>query len=125
VHDQHVEANLWLLDDVCFIPFRRQEHEVPTMLKEIIRQAALPGGGLGQVIREAVPPDSRGAPPEVQPEMQPEPQLASAFGSDYAKQVFEVGQCVNIVDAHGEIRSGLRGTVAVVGSNGCYQVHTI
>eukprot|EP01046_Picozoa_sp_COSAG06_P045574 COSAG06_NODE_6321_length_2984_cov_1.050260_5_plen_86_part_00 len=55
-------TSLRLLDDLCFIPFRRQEHEVPAMLKEIIRQAALPGGGLGQVIHE----------PESEPEPEPE-----------------------------------------------------
>eukprot|EP01043_Picozoa_sp_COSAG02_P099014 COSAG02_NODE_35139_length_473_cov_0.820856_1_plen_121_part_00 len=80
VHDKHVEANLRLMDEVCFIPFRRQKHEVGSMLKEIIRQAALPGGGLGQVIHEAVPPVSR-APPELEPEPEPEP-AGSSSGED-------------------------------------------
>jgi hypothetical protein len=39
--------HVYLLSGLCFIPFRRQEHEVVAMLKEIERQAALPGGGLG------------------------------------------------------------------------------
>jgi hypothetical protein len=39
VHDQ-VEENLRLMDGICFIPLRRQEHEVGPMLKEIIRQAS-------------------------------------------------------------------------------------
>ena len=38
MHEQ-AEANLRLLDDVCFVPLRRQEHEVPAMLGEILRQA--------------------------------------------------------------------------------------
>ena len=38
VHDE-AEANLRLLDEVCFVPLRRQEHEVPGMLGEILRQA--------------------------------------------------------------------------------------
>ena len=33
--------NLKLLDQVCFVPMRRQEHEVPAMLGEILRQAKL------------------------------------------------------------------------------------
>jgi hypothetical protein len=41
VHDE-VEENLRLMDDICFIPFRRQEHEVRPMLAEIIRQAKPP-----------------------------------------------------------------------------------
>ena len=40
VHMQ-VEQNLRLLDEVCFIPFRRQVHEVGAMLTEIARQAAM------------------------------------------------------------------------------------
>eukprot|EP01043_Picozoa_sp_COSAG02_P106780 COSAG02_NODE_42782_length_381_cov_0.914894_1_plen_89_part_01 len=39
VHARHVEQNLRLLDEVCFIPLRRQEHEVQAMLTEIVRQA--------------------------------------------------------------------------------------
>mgnify|MGYP003322286436 CR=1 FL=1 len=39
VHEKHVEANLRLLDEVCFVPFRRQEHEIEGMLSEILRQA--------------------------------------------------------------------------------------
>jgi hypothetical protein len=30
--------NIHLLDDVCFIPLRRQQHEVEGMMKEIVRQ---------------------------------------------------------------------------------------
>jgi hypothetical protein len=44
VHDR-VEENLRLMDDICFIPLRRQEHEVGPMLEEIIRQAKLQQGG--------------------------------------------------------------------------------
>ena len=44
VHDR-VEENLRLMDDICFIPLRRQEHEVGPMLEEIIRQAKLRQGG--------------------------------------------------------------------------------
>ena len=39
VHTRHVEENLRLLDELCFIPYRRQEHEIGAMLAEIIRQA--------------------------------------------------------------------------------------
>ena len=39
VHDKFVEQNLKLLDKICFIPLRRQEHEVQAMLTEITRQA--------------------------------------------------------------------------------------
>eukprot|EP01048_Picozoa_sp_COSAG05_P015867 COSAG05_NODE_1967_length_3771_cov_3.260076_1_plen_352_part_00 len=33
--------NVRLLDQLCFIPFRRQAHEVPAMIEEITRQAKL------------------------------------------------------------------------------------
>ena len=36
--NEHAADNLHLLDDVCFIDFRRQQHEVPGMLGEIERQ---------------------------------------------------------------------------------------
>lgn len=49
VHLEHVERNLRLLDDVCFIPFERQAHLMPAMLQEIARQlnekAPQPGAG--------------------------------------------------------------------------------
>ena len=38
VHED-VEENLKLLDDACFVPLRRQQHEIPAMLGEILRQA--------------------------------------------------------------------------------------
>ena len=38
----HAPQNVRLLDELCFIPFRRQQHEVEAMLKEIVRQAAVP-----------------------------------------------------------------------------------
>ena len=38
---KHAAANLHLLDDVCFINFRRQKHDVAAMLDEIERQFAL------------------------------------------------------------------------------------
>ena len=34
----HAADNVHLLDDICFIPFRRQQHEVGPMLQEIARQ---------------------------------------------------------------------------------------
>ena len=37
----HVKQNIKLLDEVCFVPFRRQEHELDAMLAEIVRQAAV------------------------------------------------------------------------------------
>jgi hypothetical protein len=66
VHDGYVEENLRLMDDLCFIPFRRQRHEVPAMLQEIVQQAML-SSGLGQVIREGVPPEAQhdGSQPEL------------------------------------------------------------
>ena len=39
--NKHAAANLHLLDDVCFINFRRQKHDVAAMLDEIERQFAL------------------------------------------------------------------------------------
>ena len=36
--NEHAGTNIHLLDDVRFIPFRRQEHEMPGMLDEIVRQ---------------------------------------------------------------------------------------
>jgi hypothetical protein len=40
--NDHAPQNVRLLDELCFIPFRRQQHEVEAMLKEIVRQAAMP-----------------------------------------------------------------------------------
>jgi hypothetical protein len=37
VHE-HAAGNLHLLDDLCFIDFRRQQHEAQEMLCEIARQ---------------------------------------------------------------------------------------
>eukprot|EP01048_Picozoa_sp_COSAG05_P019573 COSAG05_NODE_3098_length_2323_cov_21.130845_2_plen_133_part_00 len=37
VHDD-VAVNLNLLNEVCFIPFRRQAHEIQAMITEIVRQ---------------------------------------------------------------------------------------
>jgi hypothetical protein len=54
--------HVYLLSGLCFIPFRRQEHEVVAMLKEIERQAALPSGGLG-----------------LEPEPEPEPEEFGDF----------------------------------------------
>eukprot|EP01045_Picozoa_sp_COSAG04_P037112 COSAG04_NODE_9327_length_873_cov_1.980620_2_plen_129_part_01 len=82
VHEKHdVEMNLKLLDEVCFTPFRRQEHEVQGMLVEVVRQAAIAprlclanGGG----VAEGVPPGGDFGPePEPMPdgwEPEPEPQ---------------------------------------------------
>ena len=39
IHEPHVEQNLRLLDSICFIPFRRELHEIPSMLAEIVRQS--------------------------------------------------------------------------------------
>ena len=68
VHE-HVEDNLKLLDDVCFIPLRRQQHEIPAMLGEILRQAQ-PGLQEPEVTLKPGPRQ-----PEPQPQPQPEPQL--------------------------------------------------
>jgi hypothetical protein len=38
--NEHAEDNLHLLSDLCFINFRREQHEVPGMLGEIARQFA-------------------------------------------------------------------------------------
>jgi hypothetical protein len=38
---QHVQQNLQLLDELCFINYRRQEHEVAGMLREVVRLAAM------------------------------------------------------------------------------------
>ena len=73
--NENAPDNVHLLSDLCFIPFRRQEHEVPAMLKEIIRQAMLLGGGLGQVIREGVPPEAQHDGSQPEPEPEPEPEL--------------------------------------------------
>eukprot|EP01046_Picozoa_sp_COSAG06_P044449 COSAG06_NODE_5992_length_3164_cov_0.971289_2_plen_394_part_00 len=37
-HDKFAAENVKLLDNLCFIPFRRQEHEIDAMLVEIGRQ---------------------------------------------------------------------------------------
>jgi hypothetical protein len=37
--NENAPANVRLLDDVCFLPFRREQHEIGAMLAEIIRQA--------------------------------------------------------------------------------------
>jgi hypothetical protein len=62
VHERFVEQNLRLLDEVCFIPLRRQEHEEQAMLAEIARQA--------QVAKRLVPSDIE---PEPEPELNPAP----------------------------------------------------
>ena len=41
IHETYVEQNLRLLDSICFIPFRRELHEVPSMLAEIVRQSTV------------------------------------------------------------------------------------
>jgi hypothetical protein len=49
VHEDRVavERNLKLMDNHCFIPFRRQEHETGAMLDEVVRQSKQPVGLLG------------------------------------------------------------------------------
>ena len=36
--NENARHNIHLLNDVCFIPLRRQQHEVKGMLDEIVRQ---------------------------------------------------------------------------------------
>eukprot|EP01043_Picozoa_sp_COSAG02_P037604 COSAG02_NODE_2835_length_7924_cov_8.681534_4_plen_1683_part_00 len=81
VHE-YVEANLRLKDDICFIlmpSFRRQEHEVPAMLKEIIRQA-FPNK---QVIREGLPPEA------LRDGTEPEPAQVDASSPEYDATPFD------------------------------------
>ena len=60
--------NLRLLDEVCFIPLRRQEHEVLPMLQEILRQAQV-------AARLCMPAQMT---PEPEPEqMTPEPETVA------------------------------------------------
>jgi hypothetical protein len=84
--NKNAPDNVHLLSDLCFIPFRRQDHEVPAMLQEITRQAILPGGGLGQVIHEGVPPreaQHAGSQPEPSAvESEPELDDMSSTSSD-------------------------------------------
>eukprot|EP01045_Picozoa_sp_COSAG04_P018828 COSAG04_NODE_1772_length_5616_cov_6.346384_3_plen_147_part_00 len=35
----NAEKNVRLLDEICFIPYRRQKHEIPGLLDEIARQS--------------------------------------------------------------------------------------
>ena len=65
VHE-HVEDNLKLLDDVCFIPLRRQQHEMPAMLGEILRQAQPGPQGPEVTLKPG---------PLPQPQPQPQPQV--------------------------------------------------
>ena len=61
--NSQAHLNIHLLDDVCFIPFRRQEHEVKGLLDEIERQ------------RDCAPvliPHSD--KPYIKPQPEPEPQ---------------------------------------------------
>ena len=62
------------MDDICFIPFRRQEHEVRPMLAEIIRQAKPPAIRVGATTE--LEPE-----PEIQMQMdqipEPEPEMGS------------------------------------------------
>jgi hypothetical protein len=73
VHDKHVEQNLALLDEVCFIPFRRQAHEVHGMVAEILRQALE-----AKPLKPAAVAVS--AEPESEPESDPEVQAYGAHG---------------------------------------------
>ena len=67
------EANLRLLDSVCFVPLRRQQHEVPAMLDEILRQANPEPEPEG--FESEAEPDF-----ELEPEPEPEPDPASEEG---------------------------------------------
>eukprot|EP01043_Picozoa_sp_COSAG02_P031301 COSAG02_NODE_2036_length_10039_cov_174.290040_1_plen_1339_part_00 len=63
--------NLHLLNDICFIPLRRQEHEVQGMLAEIQKQAMEAPALLPfPVIAEGIPPEL-----ELEPEPEPEPDV--------------------------------------------------
>ena len=76
VHATHVEMNLRLLDEICFIPLRRQEHELQAMLDEIVRQSRV----AKRLVAEGVPPiqathDAEPMPePESESEPEPEPE---------------------------------------------------
>ena len=70
VHSVHVEMNLRLLDEVCFIPLRRQEHELQAMLDEIVRQSRV----AKRLVVEGVPPIQAAHDAEPKPEPEPEPE---------------------------------------------------
>ena len=63
VHE-HAEQHIRLLDEVCFIPLRRQQHEMAPMIHEIIRQS--------QTTSQLEPlPQVRASGAEPQPQPQP------------------------------------------------------
>ena len=83
VHEMHTEANLKLLDEVCFIPFRRTKHEADAMMNEIVRQ------GLTQS-RPELKRTASGkfvVEPEAEPALEPEPEIHPALESNKAHQV--------------------------------------
>ena len=70
----HVEQNLKLLDEVWFIPFRRQLHEKLAMLAEIKKQAAA-AKRAEEITRQVAAPAAAPAAAEPEPEPEPEPEL--------------------------------------------------
>lgn len=54
----NAQHNVHLLKDLCFLPLRRQEHEVQSMLDEVLKHAAqaLPLTPCPMVPAEGVPP---------------------------------------------------------------------
>jgi len=68
--------NVRLLDDVCFIPLRRQEHEVSAMLAEI-QKHALQAPKLTPFLRTVPLGVPEGVPPLDESESEPEPEPES------------------------------------------------
>ena len=84
----NAKHNVHLLDDMAFIPYRRQQHEVDAMLKEIQRQAA-EAEFLRPYEREAEPEQQQQQQQPQQPQ-QPQPvvrqQVVRASLSDQQQQ---------------------------------------
>ena len=72
VHETHTEMNLQLLDKVCFVPLRRQEHEIQAMLAETVRQLkSAPRLSVPDTLSEGIPPLTSTCQPEPEPEPEP------------------------------------------------------
>ena len=85
----NAKHNVHLLDDMTFIPYRRQQHEVDAMLKEIQRQAA-EAEFLRPYEREAEPEQQQQQQQQQQQPQQPQPvvrqQVVRASLSDQQQQ---------------------------------------
>ena len=85
----NAKHNVHLLDDTAFIPYRRQQHEVDAMLKEIQRQAA-EAEFLRPYEREAEPEQQQQQQQQQQQPQQPQPvvrqQVVRASLSDQQQQ---------------------------------------